>query len=108
MNMRSATKPVEVPPPPEGLAERGRALWSGVVELRPLQPHELQLLRLACVALDRGEQARQDVEERGLRVQGRFTQVTNPSIAVERNSQLVVSRLLRQLGLPTHWQVPSR
>ncbi len=101
-------KPVETSPPPEppeSLGVSGRRLWESVVALRRLPAHELVLLELAGVALDRAQMARADIDKNGLTVSGRFGDKSNPAIAVERNSQLIASRLIRQLGLPTWWSI---
>jgi hypothetical protein len=66
-----------------------------------LEATELELLRLACEALDRAEQARVMLADEGLTSRGRYGQVlTHPLIAVERIHVRRLRACSKQLNLP--------
>jgi hypothetical protein len=70
-----------------------------VIEAYELQNHHEHLLRLACEALDRCEQARRLLAEHGLRFEADGMPKTRPEVAIERDSRLAFARLLRELDL---------
>jgi len=85
---------------PRHLRTDGRRLWRRVVaEYLVDDAHALELLRLACEAIDRAAQARDVIAAEGMTRQGRWGPVTHPAIAIERDSSLRAARLLRELGL---------
>jgi hypothetical protein len=63
-------------------------LWKAVLSRWELGPHELELLRLACEALDRCEEAREAVARDGAYVEGRFGLKAHPALAVERDARI--------------------
>src|SRR5450759_2200735 len=89
------------PRSPAHLGPAGRRLWRRVhAEYRIDEGHAVELLRMACEAVDRCEQAREMVEREGLTVEGRFGgQMVHPAVTIERDSAIRASRLLRELGL---------
>lgn len=63
-------------------------------------PHHLRLLRLACEAWDRTQQARETLDRDGLTVPtGDGGLKAHPCIGIERDSRLAFARLLRELDL---------
>jgi phage terminase small subunit len=89
------------PRPPADLATAGRRLWTGVLgDYELTERHHLELLRQACVCLDRAEQARAEIERLGVVVLDRWGQPrTNPACAVERDARALAIRSLAALGL---------
>lgn len=100
-----------VPRPPAGLAAGGAALWRCVVREFALELHHLAILRAACQALDRIDEARAAIDRDGAYVIGRYGPKSHPALAIERDSRLAMIRGLRELGLdlaPTDSRPPSR
>ena len=66
-----------------------------------LGPSELELLRLACEALDRAEAARVALDRDGLTQVNRYGMtVLHPLVAVQRDSVIAAARLFRDLHIP--------
>jgi phage terminase small subunit len=86
--------------PPTHLRSSTKRWWRSVVSGWQLDDHHLHLLKLACEALDRAEQAREEIEKGGAVVKDRFNQLCpSPWVAIERDSRLAFARLLRELDL---------
>jgi hypothetical protein len=65
-----------------------------------LEHHHLRILRLACEAWDRGQEAREAVAEHGSVYVDRFGQPrARPEIAIERDARISFARLMRELAL---------
>jgi phage terminase small subunit len=65
-----------------------------------LEPHHIRLLTLAAQAWDRAEQAREVLAVSGLTFDDRFKAPhARPEVAIERDSRIAFSRLLRELCL---------
>src|SRR5689334_5701530 len=89
-----------LPAPPDHLSDRAADLWREIVEEYVLVPHQLELLRRACEAADRADEARQLLEAEGLTITDRYGQVKpHPAANIERDSRLAEARLLRELAL---------
>lgn len=85
---------------PAHLEAKGAALWRYVLGDFDLEQHHREILLLACEALDRCEQARAVIAEQGMTYDDRFGQPrARPEVAIERDSRIAVSRLIRELGL---------
>jgi hypothetical protein len=97
---------------PSHLAAPGRRLWLSATGDFEIDPPGLELLRLACEALDRADEARVAIERDGAYIAGRYADIRpHPALAVERDSRLAAARLIRELGLldpPDHPQPPQR
>jgi hypothetical protein len=89
-------------PPPEHLQDAGRDLWVGLAaEYRFDTPELRHVLRLSCEAADRTEQARREVERRGVLLPGREpgSLKLNLACTAERDNRAACARLLEQLHL---------
>jgi phage terminase small subunit len=87
------------PAPPKTLKADGKRLWRAVVGTFALEAYQLEVLRVGCEALDRAEQARAEVEQKGLTVPTKTGVKTNPAIAIEQNGRLAALRAVRELNL---------
>lgn len=101
MSAEASTAPLELPEPPEGLGERGSALWSAVVERCVLAAEELQLLTEACRTADDAERLAEALEGEPATVPGSAGQpVAHPLGSELRATRQLLARLLAQLDLP--------
>jgi phage terminase small subunit len=86
--------------PPQHLRPPTAAWWSSVLRDYLLEPHHVRLLTLAAEAWDRGQQAREAIEEHGITFLDRFGQPrARPEVAIERDARIGFARALRELGL---------
>jgi P27 family predicted phage terminase small subunit len=85
--------------PPEHLTERGKTLWRSLIGefvLDDAAAHEL--LRRACEASDRADDARLVIEAEGVTFTTRFGEPrVHPAVAVERDARNALRQLLREL-----------
>lgn len=89
-----------LPKPPPHLARATAKWWRAVVQRYEMDPHHLRLLQLACEAWDRCEQARKALTDHGMTYTDRFGQPrARPEVAIERDSRIGFTRLLRELAL---------
>jgi phage terminase small subunit len=94
------------PRAPAHLRPSTQAWYRSVLEQFELEPHHRHLLVLAAEALDRGQQAREALAERGLTyMDSHGCPHPMPEVAIERDSRLAYARLLRELDLDT--EAPS-
>jgi phage terminase small subunit len=87
--------------PPKHLSKLAATWWRSVADVYALEGHQVHLLRLACEALDRGEQARAELAAAGSLT---FTDQRgivrpHPAVAIEHNAALRVARLVHALGV---------
>lgn len=86
--------------PPSHLSKSTKGWWRSVVGEYQLEPHHLRLLQAACEAWDRLQEARELLLRDGLVVEGREGGMRpHPAVAIERDSRVGFSRLVRELDL---------
>jgi P27 family predicted phage terminase small subunit len=86
-------------PAPEHLTERSKALWEQIVEENEIDAVAAKILLTLCDAMERRDEARKVIAERGLTTQDRFGVLkVNPALAIERDSTLIMHRAFRLLG----------
>ena len=91
------TKQVSAPP---HLRPETAEWWAEVNREFDLEHHHRRLLRLACEAWDRGQEAREALAEHGSVYVDRFGQPrARPEVAIERDSRVSFARMLRELAL---------
>lgn len=89
------------PTPPEHLSAEAAEWWQAVVRDFTLEPHHLRLLRAACEAWDRMQQARHALAEHGALTftDEKGTIRAHPCVAMERDARTQFARLVRELDL---------
>jgi hypothetical protein len=97
------------PPPPAHLAERGAALWRGVIgAYEPFRPEQLELLRQACEAVDVVEEARVTLAREGRIYHDRFgAPRRHPATTTEENASARARLLLQSLALSDDEPMPA-
>jgi phage terminase small subunit len=111
--VRLPVKPAE-PAPPKHLSPGMKRWWRTILSAYSLEGHHLRLLEAAATAWDRSQDARRELEANGgATYLDRFGQPKeHPAAHVERQSQIVFSRMVRELGLdletPAESRPPSR
>jgi len=98
---------------PSHLRQETAEWWAEVNREFDLEHHHRRLLRLACEAWDRGQEAREAITEHGSVYVDRFGQPrARPEVAIERDSRISFARMLRELALdvegPTEGGRPPR
>lgn len=99
--------------PPTHFGEEAAELWQAVVRDYELDPGGLVLLEALCDAWERYVQARAAIAAEGAFVDGRYGIRAHPAVAVERDSRVMLARLVRELDLegvplPEPKRPPSR
>lgn len=89
------------PEAPEHLTERSKALWRELGPTRVCEPEKRVLFAAALEALDRADQARREVEQRGLLLTTQRSGVAhaNPAAKIERESREQFAKIWRALDL---------
>src|SRR5262245_49352482 len=92
--------PKRLPKAPRHLRPKTRQWWTSVMETYEMEPHHEKTLTLAAEALDRAIAAREAIDTYGITYVDRHgTPKARPEVAIERDSKIVYSRLLRELRL---------
>jgi len=90
----------QTPKLPEHLAQAGRRFFESIVDAFELEPHHRELLRQACVCLDRIDEAQRIIGRDGLLIQDRYgTAKESPAVAIELQNKRLFRALVRELGL---------
>jgi len=95
--------------PPAHLSKEARDWWKAVTaQYAVADPHHFKLLRAACEAWDRLQQARGILAKEGVTYRDRFgAPRAHPALAVERDSRIGFARLVRQLGFDDSAPAPD-
>jgi hypothetical protein len=89
--------------PPAGLGERGRRFWDDVTATYALRADELELLVEAARILDLLARLEAEVAAQPLVLPGSKGQARpHPLLSEQRQNQLALATICRQLGLPDH------
>ena len=92
----------KLPKAPSHLSATARTWWETVMTGYQLEEHHQHLLRLACEALDRAEEARAQLAVTGTTFQDKHgIWRPYPQVAIERESRIAFARLVRELDLDT-------
>jgi len=88
-------------PSPGGLSEKSQALWNTIAGKRICSENRLALLLVGLKALDRSEEAREQLAREGLTVTNKKTGVihANPLLKVESENRRTFLKIWRVLGL---------
>jgi|GEM_PF-1214516 len=85
---------------PKKLSKTMRDWWDQVNENFVLEPHHLHLLKLACQAYDRSQQAKIILDKEGLSYLDKYKcPHPRPEVSIEKNARLDFARLVKQLNL---------
>jgi hypothetical protein len=88
------------PPPPRSLGAAGLSLWNRVqAEYRILDCGGIELLCLACQALDRAESLSAAIAEDGQTIRTRTGVRAHPALRDEAANRALCARLLVKLGI---------
>jgi phage terminase small subunit len=91
---------------PTGLGADGKRLWRVTVADYDFAPHQLELLRLACEALDRAAAAAKIIRDVGVITVDRYgSPKAHPAVGIERDARTATARLLRELALEVDEQI---
>jgi len=98
------------PRPPAHLRRATRAFWRKVAARWALEDHHVELLRLACEAMDRADEAREAVTADGAYQLSKRdgTYRAHPGIAVEREAARTAMRAIRELGFDVTDEMPAQ
>jgi hypothetical protein len=90
------------PPPPRNLGPHGLALWNRVQrEYQILDSGGVELLCLACQALDRAESLSEAIAAEGQTVSTRSGVRAHPALRDELANRAFITRALAKLGIAT-------
>lgn len=94
------SKALAPPRPPKHLRKPTQTWFKDVLTDYDLESHHVRLLTLAGEAWDRGQAAREVIDQDGMTFNDRFGQPKpRPEIAIERDSRIGFARLIRELAL---------
>jgi len=86
--------------PPAHLSQSMRRWWRDLNATFDFEAHQYKVLRVACEAYDRAQQARAVLAKKGLTFVDRFgSPKPRPEIGIERDARISFVRCLRELAL---------
>jgi phage terminase small subunit len=86
--------------PPRTLGKHGRSLWDRIMSTYDIRDSGgIELLTLACQALDRAESLRERIDAEGEVIIVRGTPKEHPAVKAELANRAFVARSLSRLGL---------
>lgn len=89
-------------PAPPGLSSESLRWWEEMVSKFDMEPHHLELLRIAAEALDEYRAARAVIAKDGQSYSaGRGLRRARPEVAIAHNARLAFIRAIRELNLPS-------
>ena len=92
----------KMPQAPEGLHPTTLTWWNEMVLRFVLEPHHLELLRIAAEALDEYREARAIITRDGQSYSaGRGLRRARPEVGIAHNARLAFIRAIRELNLPS-------
>ncbi len=96
--------------PPQHLSPESADFYAHVADNFELELHHLKLLRLACEAWDRSQEAREIISDAGGPCfEDRFGQPRpHPAVRIQQESRSQFTRILRQLDLEGEGWVAMR
>ena len=98
--MAEKLKVVSTSDPPRRLGAHGGALWRSIMgEYAVEDAGGLAMLTQACIALDRAEQCRAQIEKDGVAIRTKAGPRDHPSLKHELANRAFVVRTLGRLGL---------
>lgn len=88
-------------PAPPGLSSESLRWWEEMVSKFDMEPHHLELLRIAAEALDEYRAARAVIAKDGQSYSaGRGLRRARPEVAIAHNARQAFIRAVRELNLP--------
>ena len=88
------------PKPPKHLSRRASAWWRSIASTWELEPHQIELLTAAAGCMDRIEEARVQIAEKGTVFIDKHGQPReHPAARHERDQKLLLAKLCRELNL---------
>jgi hypothetical protein len=95
--------------PPRTVGNHGRSLWDRVMSTYDIRDSGgIELLTLACQALDRAESLRERIDVEGELIQCRGVLKEHPGLKAELANRAFVARTLGRLGLDGATKVRRR
>lgn len=87
--------------PPSHLSQTAKAMWGRIIRDFEIDDAAgLSLLRAACEAFERGDDARRIIKREGAVIKDRFDQLKpHPAVAIERDARGQLISALRALKL---------
>ncbi len=85
---------------PSHLSAQSKDFFKWILSEYDLENHHLRLLRLACEAWDRGQEARKVIKDEGLTFNDRYGQPKpRPEVQIENQCRICFARLMREMQL---------